>query len=186
VNHWNAAINSSSSILALGQTPDEGELDRVHRHTLILGGLLMSIGGVFWGVTCWALSLWGPSTIPFGYGIATALNLWRLEASKRLAPAKTFQVALSLIFPHLFQWSLGGIQVSGAVMLWSMVALAGTLMLSSARQSFFWFGFHVVLTLLSLKIDPWLEAHATFHPNHAMERWFIVSSRWCSPTASVR
>jgi signal transduction histidine kinase len=169
-------MSPSSSILALGQTPGEGELERGHRHTLILGGLLMSLGGVFWGVTCFASSLWGPSVIPLGYGVATTSNLWRLERTKRLASAKVFQVALSLIFPFLFQWSLGGIRVSGVVMLWSMVALAGMLMLSSARQSFLWFGFHMVLIAVSFKIDPWLDAHAAFEPGRSMERWLVVAN----------
>jgi signal transduction histidine kinase/CheY-like chemotaxis protein len=159
---------------SIGAHPGEGEHAQLQRHLLLLGGTLMSCGGLVWG----GISLWfgllGPSAVPLGYVLATGANFAWLHVSKNFARARTTQVLLSLLLPFLFQWTLGGFVNSGGVMLWSMIALVGSLTFSSAKNSVGWLAVYCALTLLSGAVDDAAIARAPFTASPQVVRWFFV------------
>jgi adenylate cyclase len=53
----------------------------------------------------------------------------------------------------MFQWTLGGFVPSGAVMLWSMVALLGSLTFQNTRLGVTWLAAYLALTVLSGIVD---------------------------------
>jgi len=61
---------------------------------------------------------------------------------------RLFQVATSLLLPVLFQLALGGFVRSGAVMLWSLLALGGSLTFSDVRLGVRWLVLYVAGTVI--------------------------------------
>ena len=148
----------------VGERPGESQVDRLSRQLLVLGGVLMSGGGVVWGLLSLGFDLYKPSVIPIGYVFATVLNFAVLHRTRNFPRARFFQVLISLALPFLFQWSLGGFVASGAVMLWAMIAIVGSLTFSDARQAFAWLGLYLGFTVVSGWMDAEARALAPFSP----------------------
>ena len=135
-------------IEVIGDLPSDTPEERQQHKLLIYMALLMSGGGILWGGLCLYFKLHGPSIIPFGYVLITALNLIFFRATKRFSIVRTLQVSTSLLLPVLFQLTLGGFTRSGAVMLWSLLALGGSLTFSDIRLGVRWLIFYVFCTLI--------------------------------------
>ncbi len=161
-------------LLAVGRSADELPTDELSRHLLLIGGLLMSTGGVLWGTLASAFSLWMPAAIPYGYALLTVVNFGLLGARKDFHRARLVQVFISLLLPFLFQWSLGGFMASGAAMLWAMIAIVGSLTFSSARQSVRWLVIYLVLTAVSGLADSFFREHAPFAPTETTSTLFFT------------
>ncbi len=168
VAHWRALL------LQLGQVPGEGADARVNRQTLVLGGVLMSGGGLLWGALALAFGRVAESSIPLGYVVLTIVNLGLLARDRRFPRARNVQVLISLLLPFMFQWSLGGFVDSGGVMLWAMIALVGSLTLSSTRQAVVWLSLYCGLTVVSGVFDAELAARAAFDVPAWVQRLFFV------------
>ncbi len=110
----------------------------------------MGLGGVVWGGLSIYFGLFTAAIIPFGYVVASALNLtlWRWKGN--FAIARLLQVAFSILLPFLFQAMLGGYQASGAVMLWALLALIACLTFYDNLFVLVWFFFFVGLVLVSV------------------------------------
>lgn len=150
----NLASGILAAVDAIGAVPGATEEEDLQRRYLVYMGVLMSFGGVMWGAAALALGLWVQSSIPLGYVAITAVNLSALHASRNIARARLLQVLASLLLPFLFQWALGGFVASGVVMLWSLVALFGSLLFSDARSGWFWLALFGGLTVVSGLVDP--------------------------------
>lgn len=148
----------------LGAPSDEDTADRVNRQLVVFGGALMSLGGLAWGTLTLSQGLLFACSIPYGYAALTVLNFAWLARARRLAGPKVVQVLMSLLLPFFFQWSLGGFVHSGGVMLWSIIALVGSLTFSTARQASVWLVMYCVLTIGSGFIDARLEAMRPSRP----------------------
>lgn len=158
----------------VGESPDESSNDRLGRQILVYGGVLMSGGGVLWGALSLGFGLPRPAVVPLGYVVLTALNLWLLARTRNFPRARVVQVLLSLLLPFFFQWSLGGFVASGAMMLWAMLSLVGSLTFSSARESLVWVALYCVLTVVSGLVDARVVAVAPFEPQPPVVRLFFV------------
>jgi signal transduction histidine kinase len=161
-------------VLSLGARPGELAADRASRQTLVLGGLLMSLGGVFWSALCLASGLPAPALVPSSYVLLTALNFAVLHRRRDFGLARLVQVSMSLLLPFVLQWALGGFAASGAMMLWSMIALVGSLTLSSVRQALGWFALYVALTVVAALLDSTLAASSSFRPSLDAQRLYVI------------
>ena len=153
---------------ALGDRPGDGDEARQHHRLLIAMGILMSGGGLLWGTLCLAFGFHAASAIPYGYVVLTALNLAFFHRTKRFGTVRFVQVAMSLLLPVLFQLALGGFVRSGASMLWSLLALGGSLTFSEVRLGVRWLVLYVVGTVIcgvfdgaasrlhAAPIEPWV------------------------------
>lgn len=141
---------------AIADRPGDDDETKLRHRMLIFAGILMSGGGLLWGSVSAIYGLFAQSLIPFGYVVITAANLGLLAATRHFPTARIVQVSASLLLPFLFQWSLGGFETSGAMMIWSMLCLIGSLTFENARAAYVWLGMFIVLTIVSALIEPYL------------------------------
>ena len=164
-----------SALTTIGDRPADTDEDKLQHHYLIYMGLLMACGGVVWGALCASYGLWLSSAIPFAYTVLTVVNFSYFRASKNFPRVRFFQVLMSLLLPFLFQWSLGGFVASGAAMLWSVVALLGSLTFQNARLGATWLGAYLVLTAVSGVIDSSIRRFAPAMPPGVSTLFFVLN-----------
>ena len=145
-------------LATIGYLPDDTEEVKLHKRFLVYMGTLMSGGGLMWGSISSIFELHWQSLIPYGYTFFTILNFTYFRFSKKFKVSRFFQVTLSLLLPFMFQWSLGGFAVTGAMMLWSLLALVGSMTFQNIRTSSRWLIAYIVLTVISGFIDPYVKA----------------------------
>ncbi len=158
---------------AIGDLPTDTEVQKLQHRLLVFMGVMMSGGGILWGSLAASQGLFLPAVIPYGYTVVTFFNLLFFRFSKNFPVVQVFQVFLSLLLPFLFQWSLGGFSPSGAVMLWAMLAIVGSLTFAEAKTSLQWLILYVILTLISGFLDPVVERFSS-DPSEGMRTLFIV------------
>jgi signal transduction histidine kinase len=141
------------SLIHLGNNKFDTEAEKQKHSFMIYMGLIMSFGGIVWGVLCLTFGFKEASIIPFGYSFITPFNFWYFAKTKNFKVASFFQVFISLLLPFLLQWSLGGFLASGAVMMWSILAVIGSLSFHSIKTTRIWILLFIGLTLFSWWID---------------------------------
>ena len=142
-----------NSLLQIGDRPDDPHNVMLMHHFLVSMGVFMSFGGLIWGSMSLAFGLTLQSLIPYSYVLLTIINFLFFERFKNFQLARSFQVLISLLLPFFFQWSLGGFIVSGAVMLWAMLALAAAFTFQSAWLNVRWLVAFLALTVVSGEHD---------------------------------
>lgn len=140
---------------------DEG-IEANKKRFVVYESILMSLGGILWGVICLILNRYEQSLIPFAYVVLSALNISLFARYKWFTFTQGFQTGISLLLPFLFQWHLGGFYASGGVMLWALLSLAASLSYSNTRSSVIWLITYVLLTAFSGIYDP---VFATWFPS---------------------
>ncbi len=161
---------------AIGDRPEDSEAQKLQHRLLVFMAVLMSGGGLLWGsIAAWQ-DLFLPAVIPYGYTIVTFFNLLFFRASKNFPVVQVVQVFLSLLLPFLFQWVLGGFAPSGAVMLWAMMAIVGSLTFSGSRTSLSWLILYVILTVISGLIDSVVREHFSPNPSEAVRTLFFTTN----------
>jgi signal transduction histidine kinase/PAS domain-containing protein len=133
---------------------------RLRRILLVTLAVLMSIGGLLWGTMALSVGAHLQSAIPYGYVLITLLNLTVFRLHQNFFVTSQIQLALSLLLPFLFQWSLGGGRSSGAMMLWGILALVGALLVRSGK-ALYWIISFVFLAALSAVLEPYLRERFT-------------------------
>jgi class 3 adenylate cyclase len=154
---FRAAAKALRRILVIGDLPQQSEEEKTQHQFLVYMGLLMSVGGIIWGSITFSHGLYLASLIPYGYTFLTICNFTYFYYSKNFRAARFNQVFISLLLPFLFQWSLGGFISSGAVMLWSLISIAGSLTFQDARSGIKWLFAFLGLTIFSGLIDARLQ-----------------------------
>jgi phosphoserine phosphatase RsbU/P len=116
----------------------------------------MVAGGLVWGVLACFFNYYQIAIIPFGYIIFSLLNLGYLLHYQDFKLARFLQVFASILLPFVFQWLLGGYVATGAVMLWSFLALTALLTFYRTREVVIW----LILFLSLLMITFWLDDYS--------------------------
>ena len=147
-------------LTAIGCVAYDSDETCLQKQFLIYSGSLMSVGGLMWGGIAAYFELAWQSTIPFGYALVTIINFAIFAQAKNFASARFVQVLLSLLLPFLFQWSLGGFAQTGAMMLWALVALVGSITYQEIRLAVRWLVIYVALVLFSGFIDSYVNVFA--------------------------
>ena len=143
-----------SRLTSIGGVSHDTDEVRGIKNQLVLLAVLMSVGGIIWGLLLCYFRIYGAALIPFGYVIISCLNLVYLNYSKNYQSSIVLQIAISMILPFMLQWTLGGFVASGSVMLWSTLALIGSISLLKGKRVFPWLFFYILLTLFSFWIEP--------------------------------
>jgi signal transduction histidine kinase len=150
-------------ISSIGISPRDKEDTVLQKRFLVYQALLMSMGGIIWGILAFIFNRAWQSSVPFAYVLLTALNLIFFHVSGNFKVVKTIQTVISLLLPFLFQWFLGGFMVSGAVMLWALLSLAASVTYQSNRTVALWLVMFILLTLFSGIFDKrffdWVNPH---------------------------
>jgi class 3 adenylate cyclase len=164
-----------NSLLQIGDQPDDPHNVILMHHFLVAMGVFMSFGGLIWGSMSLAFGLVLQSLIPFSYALLTIINFLLFARFKNFRAARSFQVLISLLLPFFFQWSLGGFIVSGAVMLWAMLALAAAFTFQSAWLNVRWLAAFLALTVVSGIVEPYLSEVAIEVPRHITILFFVLN-----------
>ena len=159
----------------LGDAPTDSEEDKVRHRLLIFMAVLMGTGGLVWGILALALDLFWPAIIPLTYTALTVLNLAWFRLYRRFGVVRFVQMFMSLLLPFVFQWSIGGFASSGAAMLWSLVALLGSLTFTDRKGAFGWLGVFVVLTVVSGLVDSLVTAQTLAAPAPVLTGFFVLN-----------
>lgn len=141
---------------AIADRPGDDDETKLKHRILVFAGVLMSGGGLLWGTITFVFGLYWESSVPFAYVVLTAINFLILWRTKSFPAARFFQVAISLLLPFAFQWVLGGFVTSGAMMIWAMLCLLGSLTFEEAKSTFQWLGMFILLTIASGILEPHL------------------------------
>ncbi|WP_300010354.1 hybrid sensor histidine kinase/response regulator [Pseudonocardia sp.] len=122
----------------------------------VVGILAIGMGaaGLVWAALYVAVGEPGAALIPAGFAVLTAGNLaahrWGLPY-RAFVPA---QLALSLLAPWTHMLALGGMTASREVLLWSLVAPFGAMLLVGPRAAAGWFALFIGLVVVSAAIEP--------------------------------
>lgn len=115
--------------------------------------MVMNMGGLVWGILALYFNFPFISLIPFGYILFSFSNLFFLYYTQNFQIVRFLQVLNSILLPFLFQWLLGGFVPSGAVMLWSFLALLALLTFYHVKEVWLWLVFFIVLMLFTVYTD---------------------------------
>ena len=140
-------------LLAIGRDPADTEEERLRKSVLVLSSVLMAGMASVWVVTYAILGLWESAAIPFAYQLASAASIGVFARTRRFIVFRRSQLFMSLVFPFLLQWSLGGFENGSAVCLWGLTSPLGALLFVGARQSIPWFAAFAGLVAASAGLD---------------------------------
>lgn len=172
-----SAINFLPSIGVLPEDPPALQLRKKFMNSM---ALLMSNGGILWGGISLYFNLLLPAIIPLSYTVLTGVNLFYFHKSKNFKVYRLLQVLMSLALPFLFQWSLGGLIDSGAMMLWSFLALVGSMSVQDVRQSIYWLIVYLVLVIFSGFVDSWVVDYSINLPKSILIWFFVINIAFIS------
>ena len=163
-------------LIEIGIIESDEALIAFQKKFLVYQGTFMSMGGVLWGTILVIAKVSPPAIIPYGYVILTALNFWYFHRTKHFAIVRHVQTFISLLLPFTLQWWLGGFEQSGAVMLWSILALASSATYLDAKSSIFWLVAFVIFTLGSYFVDDYFKLHCNNHwPGNVTQLFLLVN-----------
>lgn len=153
----------------IGQSPTDSRDVKIQKAFLIYLAIFMSCGGIIWGTISLFYDLYFQSIFPYSYFIFTIINLTYFHFSKNFPVVRFIQTFISLALPFGFQWSLGGFDSSGVIMLWAILSLIASLSFQSITTSVNWLLFYIVLTIVSAILDDKIQAYKPEElPNHSV------------------
>jgi class 3 adenylate cyclase len=161
--------------LGIGALASDSDELRVRKAVLVLSAALMASFSVIWVATYAALGLWVSAAIPLVYQVASASSIVVFARTHRYILFRESQLLMSLVFPFVLQWSLGGFETSSAVGLWGLTAPLGALLFVGARQSIPWFAAFAGLVAVSALLDPWLSNNAPDVPHGVVVTFFALN-----------
>lgn len=137
----------------IGVSSQDEEEERFLKNTLTLISILIGIAGLIWGFMYLILGLVTTALFPFLYSFAVGLSLVYFHFKKRFFLLLYTELTLILLLPFAVQWSLGGINASGLVMIWGILSPMGAVLFLGVRGSISWFLAYIVLSLLFIYYD---------------------------------
>ncbi len=161
---------------SIGDRPDDSGAQRLQHRLLVYMGVLMALGALVWSGLSLAFGLLVPAAIPLGYIVVTTLNLLWFASTKRFGGARAIQILLSVLLPFIFQWTVGGFQASGGVMLWALVAVVSSLTFTTSREMLKWLFVYSMLVVISGMIDEDMRARFPVAvPEQVKVLFFVVN-----------
>lgn len=122
---------------------------------------------IFVGITIMGASMWMSISIAYGlYNVAvipacfigvSLLNMLYLYASQNFRVVRFVQVLTSMTLPFVYQWMLGGYMATGAVMLWSFIALFGLLSFTQVDRAYYWIILFIILLVTTAIVDSQMQ-----------------------------
>ncbi len=153
-------------ILTIGDTKASTAQERLQNSFIIYIGILMSLGGIIWGVVAFSQGFYVQAIAPLAYPLITTLNFIYLYYSKNLRLVQFIQIFISLALPFVFQIVLGGFVASGAVILWSILTILVSFRFQDKRLTSRWFLLYLFMVLISGLFDSYF---ARFNPGISMQ-----------------
>jgi signal transduction histidine kinase len=155
----NGILSLLNAIRTIADTDLNSEAEKRQHGFLIYMGVLMSSGGILWGLLCLAYGFYLPALVPFTYVAITVVNFTYLYLSKNFALSQHVQIFISLLLPFFFQFFLGGFVPSGGNVLWSVLAVFGSFTLQNKKMTLTWLLLFIALIIVSGLVDQQAKAY---------------------------
>lgn len=107
--------------------------------------LLMSSGAFIWIIGMISTRTYELTIIPASYLVLSGLNYFLNKKEKLAIFGCNLQIGISILLPVMFQLAAGGVMATGAVALWSTVALFGISTFTPSKRTFRWTIFTIIL-----------------------------------------
>ena len=172
-------------LVDVGSLPSDSEETRLQKSVLVLSAMLMAALASIWVGTYLILGLPESAAIPFVYQTASAASIVAFARSRRFVLFRRSQLLMSLVFPFVLQWSLGGFENSSAVCLWGLTSPLGALLFLGARQSVPWFAGFAGLVAVSAALDSAIAGSAPDIPQGVVIAFFALNLLGVATTAYV-
>ena len=147
-----------SLVLRVGLDPDDTTGTGLQKRVLVALSVLSSFAAVVWGFTYLALDEPLAATIPLSYAVVSWLSLAVFALTRRYILFRSSQLTLMVLLPFLLMVALGGFVDSSAVILWSLLAPFGALLVSGRRAGIYWFVAFAGLVVISRILQPHVRA----------------------------
>jgi adenylate cyclase len=144
---WARLVALVGRAAGIGILPADSDEERLRKAVLTLWSAMAAIAGLVWTALYVALDLRGVAVIPLVYSGTSILSLLHFGATKQYGFFRLSQLALILCLPFAVQWELGLVN-SGAVMIWSFMAVLGSLLIDGPRRAMSWFLSFLALTVV--------------------------------------
>lgn len=115
--------------------------------------LLMCAGAMAWAIGMIIIGAYHLLVLPVGYLFISAVNTYLCAKTSFGRLACDIQMGVSILFPCLFQLIAGGVMATGAVMLWSMVALFGLSTYTHPKSVAKWTAYTIVVASGSILFE---------------------------------
>ncbi|PHS59162.1 MAG: hypothetical protein COB17_01150 [Sulfurimonas sp.] len=169
-------MNSLLIFLSSLADTDTNTKEEKRQHTfLIYIGILMSSGAVLWGSISIVYGLYFQSIVPFAYIIITIFNYIYMFYTKDFNKSQALQLFISIILPFLFQLSLGGFVSSGAVVLWSLLAIFASFTYKKNKEIMVWLFLFIFLIIASGLLDSTVIVFAPDIQYHISITFFVIN-----------
>ena len=150
----NALTRIEQSAERLSRSQDDPQELRLQKNILVAAAVMMSMGGIIWGVICAAFSEPWASIAPFGYATITLVNIIAFRLFNHFRVFRFTQILNSLLLPFILMIALGGFLDSGAVVFWSLVAPLGAVLVTDRRAAMLWFLAFICVVVLGGILEP--------------------------------
>lgn len=141
----------------IGADPDDTDEIRLKKRLVVAIATMISVLAVAWVLIYLAFDEPLAASIPGGYAVASTASTALFAATRRFAFYRASQLVLILLLPFFLMIVLGGFVNSSAVVLWSLIAPMGALLIYGRRQSVPWFVAYAALVALGLVAQPLLR-----------------------------
>lgn len=112
--------------------------------------ILMCAGALAWTIGMIVIGAYHLLVLPIGYLFVSAISVSLCSKTKYGRIACDIQMSVSILFPCLFQLVAGGVMATGAVMLWSMVALFGLSTYTRTKAVRKWAAYTIVVVTATI------------------------------------
>jgi adenylate cyclase len=146
-----------SSIIRIGADSSDTDEIRVRKAFLAISMCLCICAGIIWGAVYLAFREPIASLFPLSFAVLLVFNLIVLGRTKRTEfPAAVLGI-LSLLVPFGSGIALGGFANSGTVVLWSMLAPLGYVLVRKPSKFILWMLAYAGILILSSVLEPYLR-----------------------------
>jgi hypothetical protein len=137
--HLGKASGTIVRILQLGADPTDSAERRSQKQLLVGIALMVLPAGLLWGSLYWVFGEPIAALFPWCYVVASALCLATFARTRNFGFLRFSQLALILVTPAMLIVALGGLQPSGGVILWSLLAPLGAVVFDRPDRAWAWF-----------------------------------------------
>jgi guanylate cyclase len=159
--------------LAIGADPADSSDERFRKRLLVGIALLILPLGFLWGCLYFAFGEPVVALTPWGYVAGSIVSLAIFARTRNFAFLRTAQLLLILVAPALGVITLGSLDESSAVIVWSFLAPLGAVAFDRPGRAWPWFGAFVATIVLSLLLAEAVRPDAADLPD-AFVRTFDV------------
>jgi adenylate cyclase len=140
-------------ILAIGADPRDTADERFRKGLLVGVALVILPIGFVWGCLYWVIGEHGVALTPWAYVSGSAISLAVFARTRNFGFLRTAQLLLILVAPALGTVTLGGLDESSSVILWSLLAPLGAVAFDRPGRAWPWFAAFVATVVLALVLS---------------------------------